>query len=231
LRLLGRLYAKSLRAPSTSNARITPKRAFVLWVVSPFLILVGVAHLICFLLDELFFRGYRTVEVRQPVFIVGVFRSGTTFIHRLLAKDTSRFTCMKLWEILLAPSVTQKKILLALSALDRRLGSPVRKRILAWEEKALEAIHRIHTLSLFEPEEDDPILLNIFSSFFQYFPFPFDDEENPFIRFDTRLFARDRERIMEFYKRCVKSHHESFLAPLPAYVQPGGKGPDAADHP
>jgi len=201
-----RFYAKVLFASRGTDSRITKKRALILTFFFPFLMLVGLVHLTGFLLDDLFFRGYRTLQVKRPVFIVGVFRSGTTFLHRLLAKDTRRFTSMRLWEILFAPSITEKKLLLAMGKLDRRLGSPLCRRILAWEDRTFHTLNRLHKLSLFEPEEDDPVLLNIFSSFFQYFGFPMNGEPNPFVWFDTRLSSKDRARIMGFYKRCVQRH-------------------------
>jgi len=217
------LYARAVLVSGGTHARLTKKRVFVLLGFFPLLILIGCTHLAGFLLDELFFRGYRTLAVRKPVFIVGVFRSGTTFLHRLLAQDTRRFTSMRLWEILFAPSVTQKRFWLAVGRLDRRLGRPLGKRIAAWEEKTFATLHTLHRLSLFEPEEDDPILLNIFSSFFQYFGFPFEDEPNPFVRFDTALDPGERARIMGFYKRCVQRHlyvfgpEKQFLSKNPVF--------------
>ncbi len=224
LKRLVRLYTKALFAARGTNARLTKKRVFILAFVFPLLILIGITHLIGFLLDDLFFRGYRSLEVRKPVFVVGVFRSGTTFLHRLLARDARRFTSMHLWETIFAPSITQKKFWLVVGALDRRMGSPLHARITAWEKRTFETLHRLHTLSLFEPEEDDPVLLNIFSSFFQYFGFPFEDEPNPFVRFDTALSPEDRARIMGFYKRCVQCHlfvfgpHKQFLSKNPVFT-------------
>lgn len=221
--LLFHLLFKAVSQSRNTHARITRKRAVILGALFPFLIFLGILHLIGFLLDGLLFPRYRDTEVRRPLFIVGVWRSGTTFLHRMLARDERNFTCMKLWEILLAPSVTQKKLCLLLGAVDQRLGSPIKRRILAWEERTFGTLHRLHKLSLFAAEEDDPILLNIFSSFFQYFGFPFEDERNRFVWFDTELSARDRARIMGFYRRCVQRHlyvfgkGRRFLSKNPAF--------------
>src|SRR5688572_25933586 len=42
-------------------------------------------------LDEVFHRGYKNTAVKQPVFIIANPRSGTTYLHRLLAMDSERF--------------------------------------------------------------------------------------------------------------------------------------------
>ncbi|MEM6704121.1 MAG: sulfotransferase, partial [Acidobacteriota bacterium] len=41
-------------------------------------------HWLGFLLDELFYRGYRRVRIERPLFILGLPRSGTTHLHRTL---------------------------------------------------------------------------------------------------------------------------------------------------
>ncbi len=44
---------------------------------------------ICLLLDNIFFRNYKKAEVKEPVFIIGHYRSGSTFLQRFLEKDNS----------------------------------------------------------------------------------------------------------------------------------------------
>ena len=58
-------------------------------------------------LDNVFFPGFRRVEVRNPVFIIGHPRSGTTFLHRVLTQ-TDEFCAFEAWEILLPSLVTRK---------------------------------------------------------------------------------------------------------------------------
>ena len=78
-----------------------------------------------FFLDGILFPGFRKTEVKAPLFIVGYPRSGTTFLHRLLGKDEEHVSHMKTWELFLAPSIIQKKILKFLGDMDERLGSPM----------------------------------------------------------------------------------------------------------
>jgi omega-hydroxy-beta-dihydromenaquinone-9 sulfotransferase len=76
--------------------------------------------------------------VKAPIFIVGNFRSGTTYLHRLLAGHPDLAT-MKLWEILFAPSRSARQV----------LGPLFR----AWSPSRTSG--PIHTTGWLEAEEDD----------------------------------------------------------------------------
>jgi hypothetical protein len=69
--------------------RFYVRRLAVLIVLAPPFLLLQLCHWVGFAADEILFRGYRKVQIRDPVFVVGVPRSGTTFLHRLLARDFS----------------------------------------------------------------------------------------------------------------------------------------------
>jgi len=195
----------------------------VILFLFPAYTLLEIANWLGFLLDEIFFRRYRDVEVKEPVFIVGNARSGTTFLQRLLARDEENFTSMKLWEIVFAPSISQKKFWMVLERVDRRLGSPITKQIIRLENRWFKSFGRMHKLSLFEYEEDEFILFHIFSSAWLVFVFPFNDDLWPFMRFDDDLPLKYRMRIMAFYKRCVQCHlfvfgkGRRFLSKNPAF--------------
>ena len=88
----------------------TPRRAAVYVTLYLFYPLFELATWLSLLLDALFFRGYRRVEVSDLVFIAGNFRSGTTFLHRLMARDRDRFCTMQMWEVLFAPSILQRRL-------------------------------------------------------------------------------------------------------------------------
>jgi len=82
-----------------------PKRNFFycLMVVCIFIILDGITHLTLFL-DRIFFPGFRNVKVKQPVFIIGHPRSGTTFMHKLFTQ-TDETAAYRSWQILF-PAIT-----------------------------------------------------------------------------------------------------------------------------
>ena len=222
VRLFLRLCRKALFETKGTPARLTPKRIAVLLLLWPAFLIGQAVTWSCFLLDEIFFRGYRKVDVREPVFIVGVPRSGTTFLHRLLARDEG-CTSMAGWEILYAPSIVQRKFWRAVGALDRRLGGPLRRGFERLERRLFADFDKFHKLSLFEPEEDDGILLNVFASIFVGFAFPFPEELRPFAQFDTEVPAARRARIMGFYRRMVQKHlyvhgpDKRFLSKNPAF--------------
>lgn len=219
---LFKMIRRAFTAKSDTNARLTPKRVFVLVFLFTIYFFIELFNWLGLLLDELIYPDYRKIEVDKPVFIVGVPRSGTTFLQRLMAKDVEQFTSMQLWEVLFAPSIIQKKFWLAIGRLDRMIGSPGHKLIVTIENRRFKNLAKMHKVSLFEKEEDDPILIHIFSSAFLSFSLPFLDDFRPIIHFDTELPRKDRERIMEFYKRCVQRHlyvfgkHKKFLSKNPA---------------
>ena len=154
-------------------ARPTLKRVGVLSILVPLLLFLQICHWLGFLLDEIFFRKYRAVRIRTPVFILGLPRSGTTFLHRMLARDTENYTTMRLWEMVLAPSITERKLLMALAAFDRRLGGLGHRVLHAFDERVFASGSKIHKVSLFQPEEDEMLLLPLFSSIFLLHLFPF----------------------------------------------------------
>lgn len=183
----------------------TPRRLAVLLAFFVAFPLLEFTTWLGFLLDHIFFRGHRREPVEAPVFIVGNPRSGTTFLHRLVARDTDRFCTMKMWEILFAPSIVQRKMVEGLGVLDRWLGGAVRKRLdeteQGWREENV-----MHEVSLREPEEDDYLLLHIWSALTTGLSAGLLDEAVPYTYFDTALPRRERGRILSFYKGCLRRH-------------------------
>jgi hypothetical protein len=183
----------------------TPRRAAVYLALYLFFPLFELATWLNLLLDNVFFRGYRRVEIAEPVFIAGNFRSGTTFLHRLIARDRDRFCTMQMWEVLFAPSILQRRVVQALVALDRRIGAPLGKRMATVEDHWQEE-NPMHTVSLGAPEEDDYLLLHAWSALTIGLSSGILEESVPYTRFDTALSESDRDRIMAFYRRCLQRH-------------------------
>lgn len=188
-----------------ADVPLTPRRALV---VVAFCVLFPVVELWVWaglLADEVFFRGYRARRVKAPVFIVGNFRSGTTFLHRLLAQDTGQFCTMKMWEILFAPSVISRRVVGMIDRLQRLagkvLGRWVAKIEAGWARKNVT-----HKVSLNEPEEDDYLLMHIFSTLTVGLASGLTRLAAPFAHFDQQIPAEERRRIMDFYLACVQRH-------------------------
>ncbi len=204
VRLVIRLLRLTL-LPPWPNGPWTARRLSLLLLLIPLFLLLQATHWIGFLLDEVLFRGYKKVVVKEPLFIVGLPRSGTTFLHRVFARDTDRFTTTRLWELLLAPSVTERKIWLGLGALNRALGKPF-TRFGKWGEKTgLGWLDVIHEVSLEDPEEDYFLLLPVFACFLLVVPFPYHEAVWRLARFD-QLSDRERKPILAFYEAALKRH-------------------------
>jgi hypothetical protein len=209
-KLLFQVSYRSLFHTRDTHARLTPKRLCALFIIALLYLFAEITCWLGLLLDELFFSGYRRQAVRQPVFIIGPPRSGTTFLQRLLALNEERFSSMKSWEVMFAPSVTQKKIFTALGRLDSLCGSPLYRLVRAAETRIFKGFSEFHPASLFEADEDGMILLHIFSSATAFFFLPVVEEFWPYIVFDQELDPAHRARIMGFYKRCVQNHLYAF---------------------
>ncbi len=201
-----RLFFRTFFTGKNTQARLTLKRFFIMTGFLPVLFALQTFHWLGFLLDEVFFRGYRSAPVRAPVFIVGVPRSGTTFLHRLLARDKERFCTFALWEMILAPSVCERKFWLGLGRLDRILGAPFARLIRWLENRVFAGLENIHRISLTDEEEDYFLLAPIYACFLLILPFPFPEELGDLACFDDKVPKADQERIMDFYKACLKRH-------------------------
>lgn len=192
------IYLWLFRVPWTRR-RALVAAAFLLYVPLELIVHLGLS------LDALLYPGYRSRRVAQPVFITGNPRSGTTLLHRLLARDTQRFSTMCMWEILFAPSIVQRRVVWALGALERRMGAPVRR---LWQrvERRWAAINVMHRVSLSAPEEDDYLLLHSWSALTTGLSAGLLDEARPYTYFDSALPKGRRACVMRFYRRCVQRH-------------------------
>ena len=64
-------------------------------------------------LDFILIPEFEKAKVKEPIFIMGVNRSGTTFFHKLLAKS-NQFSTSNTWDLIL-PSLSLRKLLSILS--------------------------------------------------------------------------------------------------------------------
>lgn len=191
---------------NTITARITPKRIAVLVAFFIIYIIVELITWTCFFLDEIFFPGFRRQQVQQPVFIVGNPRSGTTFLHRLMAADKQTFRSIALWEILFAPSVTQRKIVWAIVAIDRRLGGALHRAVMWFDRRFVRASNVMHRMSLLAPEEDEYFLIHQGATIIAGLFFGLPEASLPFVYFDARLSRREKRKVMRFYRHCLRRH-------------------------
>jgi hypothetical protein len=198
-------FAQSFWPGQHPGAPLGCKRLALLLFGLPALILIQLVHWLGFLLDELCFPAYRKVVVRQPVFVSGVPRSGTTFVHRTLAIDSDQFTTVSTWEAILAPSICERRILRGMAAVDRFFGRPLRK-LLDWSIRRMAGdFNDIHEVDLTAPEEDYLWLLPVGGCFLLLMAFPF----SPWLRQTAMLDTMDeraRAELLDFYQCCIQKH-------------------------
>lgn len=199
----GRWYALAFLPGRHAGAALTGRRLLFLLAL-PLFFAVQLVHWLCLALDELLFPGYRRTPVTAPIFITGIPRSGTTYLHRALAAD-GEFCVFTTWEVLLAPSVLQRRCVQAMAAVDRWLGSPGRRLLDTLFRHFGEGLDDIHPVSLGAPEEDYLLLLPAASCFFLLLAFPFD----PWLRrlpIPDQLTENSRQRLIGFYHSLLQRH-------------------------
>ena len=167
--------------------------------------LLNLIHLLGHVADEFLFFGYRKTTLKNPVFILGIPRSGTTYLQRLLSKDDN-FTTLSTWEALLAPSISEKYMYHGLGWLLRPLCRPLEYLFLVIRRKHFHDMDTIHKLRLQEPEEDFLLLLPVLGCLLPAFICPQSSHYWKLAYFDNKLSPRFKRFVLEFYTLCLKKH-------------------------
>lgn len=169
------------------------------------------------LLDEVFFRGYRKVEVRQPLFVIGPPRTGTTHLHLVLSAHPET-TTFRAWECLFAVSVTARYVCLGFGKLHRALGSPLARPGRWLGQRLVRRLDDIHTIRLNGPEEDFLTLLPPLACFLIVVPLPKARWLWRLARFDAEVHGAERRALLTYYRRAIQRHlyvfgeHKTFLS-------------------
>ena len=182
---------------------------FCLFVMPVFLFILINNHLFL-LLDYVFFPRFTRQKIKQPVFIISAPRSATTYLFHSLAQNSETYTCVKLWEIVFAPSILQKYIVLGLFKFDANVGSPLKKSVRYIEQLIMGNFNKIHVMGLELPEEDEGFLLWNFSTL--YLSFFYCDSEffQAHYQFDRSMKDATKRRIMNTYRRYILRHNFVF---------------------
>lgn len=175
------------------------KLLFIFIIGIPLLWILQTIHWIGMLLDAFFFSSWKKTRVESPVFITGIPRSGTTFLQRTLAQD-KRFTSTSTWELLFAPSISEKVFWTKTGRFLKPLGAFFGRR------KFFAKMEAIHSLKLDEPEEDFLFLLQLNACFILIALFPSAKGLWRLSRFDASLPKWERTLILSYYKFCIQKH-------------------------
>ena len=199
----GRCYLQSVWPGRHAAAPLRPRRLLFL-LLFPFFLLLQLVHWLALALDELLYPDYRRQRVAAPVFITGIPRSGTTYLHRLLAAGGA-FTTVRTWEAVLAPAICQRRLLRALARLDRRLGAPLHRALDGVIARSSGDFASVHAVSLQDAEEDYLCLLPAAGCFLLLMAFPFDRELEQLGNL-AELPPRRRRALLAFYHRIIQRH-------------------------
>lgn len=148
---------------------------------------------ITLLLDHIFFPQYKNVEIKQPVFLIGHGRSGTTFLHRLL-NQTEEFAVFELWHLLF-PALTA-----------RVLVKPLINILIKAKRDTIYPKQVGHELTLTTVEEEEVLFLHKLDTQFALFasPLGFDNQEHPEIRWHDQQTIARRKSSVKFFKECLQ---------------------------
>lgn len=200
------LLAWLLIAPDREGPPQSVRRFLVLAAIGLPAALLQLFHRVCLALDHILFPGFQSTAIERPLFIVGVPRSGTTFTHRLIAGDCDQFTTCRLWELVLAPSILQKKFFLAAASVDRWFGRPLGRLVRRADRALFQGLEGVHGSSLFDAEEDFLALLPYGACFLLVLAFPQPGVFWPLGAFDRALAEADRNRVLAWYRGLVQRH-------------------------
>lgn len=181
------------------------RRCFIIVLFWPLFVLLQGINAICLQCDNWLFPGYRKVTINKPVFIVGMPRSGTSFLHKLLALDDRRFTTTALWELIFAPSIIQRRFWRGLGRLDALIGRPLGRALSGAERLLLSWLDDVHKTGLQSPEEDFLGLLPAGGCFLLVLLFP-QQRLWRLAYFDRDLTDAEQARILRFYRGLVQRH-------------------------
>lgn len=187
------------------GANYSLRRAAVMLLFLPLLGILLAVHWLGFMLDELFFRGYRKLRIEEPVFILGVPRSGTSHLHAVMVTD-EQFTSFTLWECLFGLSITARYFWRGVGRVDRLCGGPLHT-LVAWVERRwFSSLNDVHPITLNAPEEDYLALLPLLACFILVVPFP----AAPWLwrmgYFDRDMSPREKSAVLRFYLTCLQRH-------------------------
>jgi hypothetical protein len=184
------------------NEKVAKARIYYLVVLLLWVPVVATFHAVCFFLDGILFPRMWRVKMKEPVFMVGHARSGTTLTHRLMSQDEGRFSSFMLYECYF-PSLLQKKVIRAIAEIDRTtFGGSLAARVAAWEEKRYGPYRHMHEMGLTLFEEDDISLYYSMASGFWITKMPYMGDLDFYRMSDWP--EKKRRRYNEMYRELVR---------------------------
>lgn len=133
--------------------------------------LLGGAVSVARWLDRPLYPSLATTPIPPPLFVIATPRSGTTFLHHLLALDEERFVSFKLYQTL-APSILLERAIGHLQQLDQKVGLGLESLLDAIDRRMFTSWDGIHRVGLRALEEDENLFVYSLVSPALYMLFP-----------------------------------------------------------
>lgn len=203
LRRWGEMAGSSIREVAAGRTAHPWKRGGLLAGLLPLSLGKWLIDWLCLGLDELIFPGARCTDLGRPVMVLGPPRSGTTRLHRVLARE-EKFRTSPTWEVFLAPSIVQKRLFRGWIALDAKLGRPLARTAQRVERHLFKGFDATHPSSLAEPEEDYFYLSSLFACTGWLLAFPADVGLRRFLPGADEDDAEARREVLGFYRYCLR---------------------------
>lgn len=200
-----RLTARAVWPPPEGSASRRPSRAVKMLVFGMLFWLYSLLQWAGLLLDELFFRGYRKVTVHEPWFVLGIPRSGTTFLHEVLSAN-EQITTFSTWECFAAPSISARYLITGLDRLDRRLHRPFGRLAARLGRRWFAALDDRHPVRLRAPEEDFYTLLPLGTCFALIAAFPDSEDLWRMSELDRARHQGFAKGQLRFYRAMLQRH-------------------------
>lgn len=155
-------------------------------------------------LDHVFFGAFRDAVVKGPVFVVATPRSGTTFLHHLLALDENRFTHLLLYQTVF-PSVLVDELVSLLARIEQTYGLPLSTPVRWLNERMFRNWDGIHQVGLDAEEEDESLFVYALATPALFLLWPFVDA-CPELQNIDQLPPAVRQKIARDYRATMQRH-------------------------
>jgi hypothetical protein len=150
-----------------------------------------------YVFDDLLYRGWRSIEIKPPLFVVAPARSGTTMLFHQLASDPS-FAAPTLGNTLIR-SISVTRMLRRLAAKEVRFILKARDDI----NKVMSSLDETHTLRIDQLEEDEGFFNDVYGLTNAHMFFPTLHEKIGIVELDDRP-LRSQRAVMRRHRAFVR---------------------------
>ena len=217
------LIAAAARTVITSGWPQNWRRFKFLFLFSVAWPLMKAVSLPCLMLDYVLYPGFAKLEVKEPLFIVGNWRTGSTMLYRTIARDEDNIACFTFLDAFL-PAISMKRAWGVLQRLDARLGGLGARIGTKVDDLFLSEYSRIHPMGFMMPEEDEHALLVDLCSASMFELFPMVKRFRRLFFVDQEMPRIQREFVMQRYHKLVKRQlyhlgpHKRFISKNPLFT-------------